>query len=384
MNVQPFRDGRARTYAETERDDLDWTVISLVLVLVLVLAALSAVLLVLLWRAHAVRPDGMGAKQLEGHLDSLFNLMAAAQSKLAESVNKRLDDVSFHLGESLDKNNQATTTSLTNLAERLAVIDRAQNDIASLAGQMTSLQNVLANKQSRGAFGQGRMETIVRDNLPQGAFKFQATLSNGLQPDCVISMPDKRPLVIDAKFPLENVTAYRGAKTDTDRKAAEQRVRADVGKHIDDIAAKYLLQGETQDIALMFVPSEAVYAELHESFDGLVQRAYRKRIFIVSPTILMLAIQVVEQIERDARMRERADQIRDEVVRLLEDVGRLGDRVRKLQAHFGQSTEDIRQAMISIEKIEARGENIRRVEVTPPSAAIEAAIEAALDLPLTE
>jgi DNA recombination protein RmuC len=245
--------------------------------------------------------------------------------------------------------------------------------MGDLSSQVTSLQGVLANKQSRGAFGQWRMETIVQDNLPQGAYAFQMTLSNRMRPDCCIFMPDKRPLVIDAKFPLEAVTAYRNAKSDDDRKTAALRVRADVAKHIGDIAEKYLLPGETQDIAFMFVPSEAIYAELHESFDDLVQRAYRARVFIVSPTLLMLAIQIVQQIRRDARMREAADLIREEVLKLLDDVGRLSDRVRKLQSHFNQSNEDVRQAIISIEKIEKRGEHIKEVEFTPQTGAPEAA-----------
>ena len=155
-------------------------------------------------------------------------------------------------------------------------------------------------------------------------------------------LPDQRPLVIDAKFPLEGVTAYRDAKTDEERKAAAQRLRADVGKHVTDIAEKYLIPGETQEIALMFVPSESVYAELHDGFDDVVQKAYRARVVLVSPSLLMLAIQVVQQIQKDARMREAADQIRDEVGRLVKDVGLLGDRVRKLQTHFNQSNEDIR------------------------------------------
>jgi DNA recombination protein RmuC len=222
---------------------------------------------------------------------------------------------------------------------------------------------VLTNKQSRGAFGQGRMEAIVQDGLPKGAYEFQFTLSNRTRPDCCIFMPDKRPLIIDAKFPLESVTAFREAKTDDERKAAAQRLRTDVGKHFGDIAEKYLIPGETQDMALMFVPSESVYAEIHDGFDDIVQKAYRARVVMVSPSLLMLAIQVVQQIQKDARMREAADLIRDEVGHLMNDIGRLGDRVRKLQQHFNQSSEDVRQTIISLEKIESRGERIRQVEV---------------------
>jgi DNA recombination protein RmuC len=228
---------------------------------------------------------------------------------------------------------------------------------------VTSLQSVLANKQSRGAFGQARMEAIVQDGLPKGAYEFQYTLSNRTRPDCCIFMPDKRPLVIDAKFPLEGVTAYREAKTEDEKRLATQRVRQDVTRHFSEIAEKYLIPGETHEMALMFVPSESVYAEIHDNFDDLVQKAYRARVIMVSPALMMLSIQVVQQIQKDARVREAADQIRDEVGHLMGDVGRLGDRVRKLQQHFNQSNEDIRQALVSIEKIEARGERIRQVEV---------------------
>ena len=174
---------------------------------------------------------------------------------------------------------------------------------------MTSLQGVLANKQSRGAFGQWRMEAIVQDSLPKGAYAFQHTLSNRTRPDCCVFMPDKRPLVIDAKFPLEGVTAYREAKSDDERKVAAQRLRADVAKHVGDIAEKYLIPGETQELALMFVPSESWYAEVCDGFDDLVQKAFRAKVVIVSPSLLMLAVALVQQTQKDARMRQAADQI---------------------------------------------------------------------------
>ncbi|MBO0716194.1 MAG: DNA recombination protein RmuC, partial [Rhizobiales bacterium] len=180
---------------------------------------------------------------------------------------------------------------------------------------------------------------------------------------CCVFLPDKRPMAIDAKFPLEAVTAYREAKSEDERKTAAQRLRADVSKHIADIADKYLIPGETYEVALMFVPSESVYAELYDGFDDLFQRAHRARVMIVSPALLALAIQMVQQIQKDARMREAADQIRDEVARLVKDVGLLGERVRKLQTHFSQATEDIRLAIVSVDKIEAHGARIREVEL---------------------
>jgi len=227
---------------------------------------------------------------------------------------------------------------------------------------VTSLRDVLANKQSRGAFGQASMEAIVQDRMPKGFYEFQYTLTNNTRPDCVIFLPDKRPMVIDAKFPLEAVTALRDAKSEDERKTAAQRIRQDVAKHVTDIAGKYLIPGETQDLALMFVPSESIYAELHDGFDDVVQKAYRARVVIVSPSLLMLAIQVMQQILKDARMREAADQIRTEVGRMMEDLGRLRERVLKLQQHHTQSGDDLRQILISSEKIEKRATRIEELE----------------------
>jgi DNA recombination protein RmuC len=300
--------------------------------------------------------------ELGARLQQMGELLAKAQSQLQHNVNERLDAVTQRLGVSMQASAQHTTEHLAKLNERLAVIDSAQKNITDLASQVTSLQSVLANKQSRGAFGQGRMESIVQDGLPKGAYEFQFTLANGRRPDCCIKMPDGRPLVIDAKFPLEAVTAHRESKSDDERKLAAQRLRTDVAKHIADIADKYLIPGETQELALMFVPSESVYAELYDGFDDVVQKAYRARIVIVSPSLLMLAIQVVRQIQKDARMREAADQIHAEVGNLMDDIGRLGDRVRKLQTHFSQSNEDIKQVLISVDKIEKRGDRIKEVE----------------------
>jgi DNA recombination protein RmuC len=337
-----------------------------------------AVLAFVLWRGRNADPNAAVMAELTraqadaaARLDSLMGHFTHSHSQLQRSVNERLDSVSHRLGDSLQKTTQHTAANLQKLAERLAVIDSAQKNITALATQVTSLQSVLANKQTRGAFGQWRMEAIVQDCLPKGTYEFQHTLSNRMRPDCCVFMPDGRALVIDAKFPLEGVTAFRDAKADDERKAAAARLRADVGKHVGDIAAKYLLPGETQELALMFVPSESIYAEVYDGFDDLVQKAYRARVIMVSPSLLMLAIALVQQTQKDARMRAAAGQIRDEVERLVRDVGLLGDRIRKLQSHFNLSNEDIRQALISVGKIEAHGERIAQVEVEAQSPGAE-------------
>jgi DNA recombination protein RmuC len=311
-------------------------------------------------------------------IEAMRDMLAGRQAELHRAVNERLDSVTHHLNQSMTTTRQHTVENLQRLNERLAVIDNAQRNIADLASQMTSLQSVLANKQQRGAFGQSRMELIVQDGLPKDCYEFQFTLSNKCRPDCAVFLPDRRPLTIDAKFPLEAVTAWREAKTEDERKQAASRMRQDLTKHVDDIAAKYLIAGETQDLALMFVPSESIFAELHDGFDDIMQKAFRSKVVIVSPSLLMLAIQVVQQIQKDARMREAADEIHAEVGHLMDDLKRLHERVLKLQQHFGQANEDVRQILVSAEKIERRSARIREVEFDGEDAAEPVVIPAPL------
>jgi len=295
-------------------------------------------------------------------IDAMRELVAGRQADLVRAVNERLDSVSHHLNQSMTTSRQHTVESLQKLNERLAVIDHAQRNITDLASQMSSLHSVLANKQQRGAYGQGRLEIIVRDGLPKDCYEFQFTLSNKSRPDCAVFLPDGRPLVVDAKFPLEAMSALRNASSDEERKQAAGRLRTDFARHVGDISEKYLIAGETQDLALMFVPSESVYMELHEGFEDIVQKAFRSNVVIVSPSLLMLAIHVIQQIRRDARMREAADKIYAEVSHLMDDVSRMHDRVLHLQRHFGQANEDMRQILISTEKVEKRATRIREVE----------------------
>jgi DNA recombination protein RmuC len=207
------------------------------------------------------------------------------------------------------------------------------------------------------------MEAIIRDGLPGGAYEFQATLSNRTRPDCLVRLPgDERGLVVDAKFPLECFTQFRAATSDEARQKAGQRVRADIGVHVRSLAEKYLIPGETQDMALMFVPAESVYADLAEHFDDVVQKAHRARIVIVSPSLLALAIQVLQALVRDARIRDEARVIQTEVQKLLADVGRLSERVGKLDSHFRQAQDDVAQIRTSAEKIGKRGQKIEALE----------------------
>ncbi|MDB5648604.1 MAG: recombination protein RmuC, partial [Hyphomicrobiales bacterium] len=275
--------------------------------------------------------------ELSGRLQTMAEVLSSRQSDLARVVTDRLDAVGQRVGQGLESSAKTTTDNLAKLGERLAVIDAAQAQMRGLTAEVVSLKDILANKQSRGAFGQGRMEAIVRDGLPPSAYEFQHTLSNGKRPDCVIRLPgDDRVMALDAKFPLEAFTALRDSRDDETRRQAAVRVRGDLGKHVKDVAERYLLPGETQDIALIFVPSESIYADLIEHFDDVVQRAHRARVVILSPSLLMMAIQVTQALVRDARMREQAHVIQHEVRILLQDVTRLKDRVGKLDTHFRQ------------------------------------------------
>ena len=343
---------------------------------------------ILAWRGQRVRGEETmeamrRASELElriaemaGQLRSFTDQAVSSQAQLARTLDERLDHVSHRLGRGMSEQAERTHQSLKHLYERLAVIDNAQANLTQLSSEMISLKDILANKQARGAFGQARMEAIVRDGLHANAYCFQSTLSNGTRPDCLIKLPDSElRLVIDAKFPLEAFNALKSASGEQEIRNCESRLRKDVGHHVKDIAQKYLIAGETHETAIMFVPSESIYADLYERFEDVIQRAHRERVIIASPNILMLLIQTMQAIFKDARMREQAGLIKIEVTRLLEDVGRLKDRVLDLQRHFGQASGDIEKLALSADKITKRGMRIEQLELqeTPSASGEDAA-----------
>jgi DNA recombination protein RmuC len=303
--------------------------------------------------------------ELSGALRGFAEQAQGTQMHLARTLDERLDQVSHRLGASLSDQSDRTTQSLAQLNERLAVIDSAQRNLTALSSEMITLKDILANKQARGAYGQGRMEAIVRDGLHSSAYTFQASLSNNTRPDCLIRLPDSDlRLVIDAKFPLEAFNALKLARGDADVKAAEAQLRADVLRHVKDISGKYLIAGETHESAIMFVPSEAVYAELYERFEDVIQKAHRVRVIIASPNVLMLLIQTMQAIFKDARMREQAGVIQLEVARMLEDVSRLKERVGDLQRHFGMANADLEKLGVSADKVMKRGLRIESLDLS--------------------
>ncbi|MEO1107059.1 MAG: DNA recombination protein RmuC [Pseudomonadota bacterium] len=329
-----------------------------------------------------VQQLGQGQEQLRGGLQHVSDTQANAQVQVIQTVEARLSSVQQQMNDRLADNamksaralaemqermkealhgsSKQTATSLTQLQERLSAIDKAQDNITKLSGDVLSLQDILSNKQTRGAFGEIQLNDIVSKALPSDSFQLQATLSNGRRADCLIHLPNPPgPIVIDSKFPLEAYEALIGSTNDMELKAALQMFRSTVRKHINDIAEKYILDGETADGALMFLPSEAVYAELHAKFPELVQESFNKRVWIVSPTTCMATLNTMRAILKDARMREQAGAIRKELGALHKDVERLGDRVTNLDRHFGQAAKDISEIKISADKA---GRRARRLD----------------------
>ena len=317
------------------------------------------------WWQTSRRLAAMAADTGKDDLARYIADLTRAQGEITGHVrglSERLDGFGHRIGQSMSETTKNTHDSLAKLGERLAIIDKAQQTITTLSGQVVELQHVLANKQTRGAFGQGRMEAIVKDGLPPNAYEFQYTLSNGTRPDCVIRLPRAPLLVVDAKFPLEAWNALRAAATPEAIKAAEAQFRRDTLKHVSDIAERYLITGETQDVAMMFIPSESIFADFHERFGDVAEKAVRARVMVVSPSLLMLSVQLAMSMMRDQRMREQAHLIQIEVGKMMEDVARLGERVKKLQTHFAQANGDIEDILKSTRGVFSHGTKIAQVE----------------------
>lgn len=304
--------------------------------------------------------------ELHGRIAAMTESLSARQNEMSQTMNERLDGMAQRIGSTLTEQTRSTHENLSKLQERLAVIDAAQGNIQDLAKDVIGLQAILSNKQTRGAFGQARMEALIADALPSGSYQLQPTLSNGFRPDCTIRMPNNAPpLVIDAKFPLEAWNALKADDAPEAKRAATQQFRRDMEVHIRDVAEKYLISGETQDTAFIFVPSESIFADIHQHFEHLVQRAHRSRVVIVSPSLLMLSVQVIQSVLKDQRMREQAHLIQGEVALLMDDVRRLDERTRKLQAHFGLAQKDVDMMLTSSEKVLARGVKIESLDFSP-------------------
>ncbi len=336
--------------------------------------------LLMVWRGRLASRDAAdklaeAQMALAGRLSQFADSQVAAQSNLAErmqtqerllmrTLDERLNQVSQRVSESLHKQAVDTANTMGDLKERLAIIGKAQENITKLSADVVSLQEVLSNKQARGAFGETQLADQVRNALPPSAYAFQATLGNGSRVDCMLTLPNPPGCIaIESKIPHESYHALRNAREDRERLEARRRFAADVLKHVGDIASKYIIPGETADSALMFLPSEAVYAELHAELPEVVEKSHRARVYIVSPTTLMATLNTIRAVLKDAQMREQAGLIQKEVAAMGDDVQRLDARVARLQQHFGQAEEDIRQIRISTEKVQKRAVKIQELDL---------------------
>ena len=343
-----------------------------------------------------VQQLGMGQEQLRGGLQTVSDTQANAQAQMIQSIEARmahvqqqmqdrladnaarsarsLTEMQERMSETLHGSSKQTTTSLTQLQERLAAIDRAQDNITKLSGDVLSLQDILSTKQTRGAFGEIQLHDIVSKALPSDSYTMQASLSSGKRADCLIHLPHPPgPIVIDSKFPLEAYEALRRAKTEYEVKEAARAMRVAVKAHISAISSKYIIEGETADGALMFLPSEAVYAELHGNFPELVREGFAARVWIVSPTTCMATLNTMRAILKDARMREQAGAIRKTLKMLHRDVELVVERVGKLNTHFGQARADLEGLGTAAEragKRAARLDNFDFEELSPQETPI--------------
>ena len=312
------------------------------------------------WLGQRVQLLGDGQERLAGGLHHVSEAQAVSQTAMLQVMEQRLAEVQRAMGESLHGSSTRTARSLGELQQRLETIDKAQANIEKLSGNVLTLQDILSNKQTRGAFGEIQLHDIVQKALPKDAYTMQATLSNGKRADCLIHLPNPPgPIVIDAKFPLEAYEALRRADTPRAVQEAGQQMRTAVRAHIRAIAERYILEGETADGALMFLPSEAVYAELHANFPEVVRDGFAARVWIVSPTTCMATLNTMRAVLKDARMREQAGAIRKELALLYGDVERLGVRVESLDRHFGQAAKDIEDIKVSSDKA---GRRARRLD----------------------
>jgi len=337
-------------------------------VLFLAVAVLAAALILAFARSKPAAPtpdprlDTLLAKQ--GEIGGQFTQTVAAQETLTRTLGERLEALEKRMGDNLAATAKQTGETFVSITERLSVIDAAQKNISELSTHVVSLKAIFSDKQARGAMSQDQMEAIVAEHLAPDQYEFQATLSNNSRPDCAIRIPNVRArIVVDSKFPLEAFETLRKADSEDVRKAAMVQVRGDIQKHVKDIAEKYLIPGEVQTPAIMFVPSDSIYAELHANFPETLRRARQMQVVIVSPHVFMLVIGTIQGLMRDAKMREQAHAIQAAVGALLQDVKRMGERVGNLRSHFETTSKDINQIEISMRGIDRHAERIAQVEL---------------------
>jgi DNA recombination protein RmuC len=310
------------------------------------------------------------ARSLGESREAMMEKLASATHLLNARIDERLEQISGRVSERLDEGFRKTNETFVNVMTRLATIDEAQKKIESLSGSVVSLQELLGDKRARGAFGEVQLEALVQNALPAGAFEMQATLSNGTRADCVLKLPaPTAKIAIDSKFPLENYhRMFDPAAGEAERALAQKQFRQDVKRHVDAISGKYIIPGETADGAVMFVPAEAVFAEIHAHHGESVEYAIAKRVWIVSPTTLMAVLNTARAVLKDVETRRQVHIIKDELAKLARDFGRFDERMRRLADHIRQANDDAQQVQVSSRKISERFASIERVELEQPES----------------
>ena len=321
-------------------------------------------------KSSNIQSDSMA--ELKGQLSQMVQASSQQQQNITSQLSEQsarmeqtLSNFRQQLGHSLQQQTQSTHDNLTKLSERLAVIDRANSQITELTGQVTQLHNILANKTERGAFGEVQLENLVKTVLPPNSYAFQVTLPNQKRADCILKLPNPPgDIVIDSKFPLDAWYNLQNSETKEQQVAARRQLAISVRGHVKDIQDKYIIAGSTAESACLFLPSEAVYAELHANLPDVIDASYKARVWIVSPTTMMATLNTVRAVLRDARLREQTAIIQSEMLKLIEDVSRLDARVENLNRHFSQVQKDISEIQTSTSRISKRSYRITELEVT--------------------
>lgn len=284
--------------------------------------------------------------------------------KLTQTTEEKLKEITNEVNKQLSSGFEKTTSTFTDVVKRLAIIDEAQKKITELSGSVTSLQAILSDKKSRGAFGEVQLQTLLQNMLPETHYSLQHTLSNGKRADCLLQLPEPTGnIVIDAKFPLENYRKLQNAENEGEKKSAETLFRNDIKKHIQDIADKYIIENETADSAMLFIPAEAIFAEIHGKYEDLVEVAHQKRVWLASPTTMMAILTTARAVLKDAATRQQIHIIQEHLVALGKDFQRFQDRMDNLSKHIQQANKDVEEVHVSSQKLTSRFQKIETVDI---------------------
>ena len=312
---------------------------------------------------EALRDLSVNQQQIVGSIKVITDTQTTSQAAIIKHVESRLEEIQKSISSSLSGSSVKTAQTLGELQQRLQTIDKAQTNIEKLSGEVLGLQEILSNKQARGVFGEIQLKDIVSKALPSDAYDFQYTLSNSKRADCIIYLPEPQGnIVIDSKFPLEAYNAMISNTNEVDKSKNVQLFQSSIKTHIKDISEKYIIEGETADGAILFLPSEAIYAELHANFSNLVNEGFESRVWIVSPTTLMATLNTMRAILKDERLRRHTSRIRAELDLLYKDMLRLEGRIINLDKHFTLASKDVDEIKISAKKASKRVFNIERFE----------------------